>query len=48
MSEPRKYELTDEVKTVSGPGGRKVTLRRIRALRDIPRHFVKAGQLGGC
>jgi len=47
MSEPRKYELTDEVKTVSGPGGRKVTLRRIRALRDIPRHFVKAGQLGG-
>ena len=34
-----KYELTDET---SGSG-----LRRIRALRDIPRCGVKEGDLGG-
>ena len=36
-----KYELTDEVH----PRNRK--LRRIRALRDIPRNRVRAGDLGG-
>lgn len=34
-----KYELTDET---SGSG-----LRRIRALRDIPRYGVEEGDLGG-
>lgn len=34
-----KYELTDET---NGSG-----LRRIRALRDIPRYGVKEGDLGG-
>ena len=37
-----KYELTDNVKTVADR-----TLHQIRALRDIPRHAVKAGDLGG-
>ena len=39
----RKYELTEETKTLVGG----TVLRRIRALRDIPRHGVKAGELGG-
>lgn len=38
----KKYELTDETKTVCG-----VTLHRIRALTDIERWDVKAGELGG-
>jgi len=37
-----KYEFTDE--TIIHYGH---TLYRIRALRDIPRHNVKAGDLGG-
>ena len=38
----KKYELTTEVKVELG-----VTLHRIRALVDIVRHGVKAGDLGG-
>ena len=38
----KKYELTTEVKVEFG-----VTLYRIRALVDIVRHGVKAGDLGG-
>nr|DAH24697.1 MAG TPA: putative transferase, nesg, ydcK, Structural Genomics.38A [Caudoviricetes sp.] len=38
----KKYELTDEVKVEFG-----VTLHRIRALVDIERWGVKAGDLGG-
>ena len=39
----RKFELTDEtLQLASG-----VTLYRIRALIDIPRHGVKAGDMGG-
>ena len=38
----KKYELTDETK-----GERGVTLHRIRALVDIERYGVKAGDLGG-
>lgn len=37
-----KYEFTGEVKYI----GRKI-LHRIRAVRDIPEHNVKAGDLGG-
>ena len=39
----KKYELTDirDCKLWD------VSLRRIRALRDIPRYHVKAGDLGG-
>ena len=37
-----KYELTDNVIHVNG-----TVLHRIRALRDIPRYHVKAGDLGG-
>lgn len=37
-----KYECTGETKVFHG-----ATLRRIRALRDIPLHGVKAGDLGG-
>lgn len=36
-----KYEITSEVHPEIP------TLRRIRALRDIPRYAVKAGDLGG-
>ena len=36
----KKYELTDETKNNG-------TLHRIRALRDIPRTGVKAGDIGG-
>ena len=39
----RKYELTNETKTLAGG----TVLHRIRALRDIPRFGVKAGELGG-
>ena len=39
----RKYELTEETKTLADG----TVLHRIRALRDIPRHVVKAGELGG-
>ena len=39
----KKYELTNETKTLAGG----TVLRRIRALRDIPRFGVKAGELGG-
>lgn len=38
----KKYELTSEIK-----GERGVTLHRIRALVDIKRYGVKAGDLGG-
>ena len=38
----KKYELTDETKVVNG-----VTLHRIRAVRDIPEHAIKSGDLGG-
>ena len=37
-----KYELTDETKNING-----ITFRRIRALQDILRWDVKAGDLGG-
>ena len=37
-----KYELTDEIKNING-----TALRQIRALRDISRWGVKAGDLGG-
>ena len=37
----KKYELTDETKDIG------FILRRIRALRDIPKFSVKAGDLGG-
>ena len=39
----KKYELTNETKTLAGG----TVLHRIRALRDIPRFGVKAGDLGG-
>ena len=39
-----RFELTDETLQLAGPG---VTLYRIRALIDIPRHGVKAGDIGG-
>ena len=39
----KKYELTKETKTLAGG----TVLHRIRALRDIPRFGVKAGELGG-
>ena len=39
----KKYELTNETKTLAGG----TVLHRIRALRDIPRSGVKAGELGG-
>lgn len=38
----RKYELTDGTRRQYGR-----TLHRIRALRGIPRHGVKVGELGG-
>ena len=38
----KKYELTGETKVVNG-----VTLHRIRAVRDIPEHAIKSGDLGG-
>ena len=38
----KKYELTDKTKVEYG-----VTLHRIRALVDIVRYGVKAGDLGG-
>lgn len=38
----KKYELTTETEIVGG-----IILYRIRALRDIPLHHVKAGDLGG-
>ena len=39
----RKYELTEETKTLADG----TVLHRIRADRDIPRHGVKAGDIGG-
>jgi hypothetical protein len=39
---PKKYELTDESITDRG-----ITFYRVRALRDIPMHGVKKGDLGG-
>ena len=39
----RKYELTKETKTLADG----TVLHRIRALLDIPRYCVKAGELGG-
>ena len=39
----KKYELTNETKTLADG----TVLHRIRALRDIPRHGVEAGELGG-
>ena len=38
----RKYELTDERRNLAGH-----TLRRIRAVRDIPEQGVRAGDRGG-
>lgn len=38
----KKYEFTDETKVING-----TVLRRIRAVRDIPEHGVRAGTLGG-
>ena len=43
MKTNRKFELTDE--TFTFPSG--LVLRRIRALRDIKRHCVNKGDLGG-
>ena len=39
----KKYELTKETKTLADG----TVLHRIRALRDISRYGVKAGELGG-
>lgn len=39
----KKYELTDQIKTIRNGH----TLHQIRALIDIPRYDVKAGDLGG-
>lgn len=39
----KKYELTEETKTLADG----TVLHRIRALLDIPRHGVKAGEIGG-
>ena len=39
----RKYEMTEETKTLADG----TVLHRIRALRDMPRNGVKAGDLGG-
>lgn len=39
----KKYELTDQIKTI----GNGHMLRRIRALINIPRYSIKAGDLGG-
>ena len=39
----RKYELADQIKTIRNGH----TLHQIRALIDIPRYGVKAGDLGG-
>lgn len=36
----KKYELTEETKTLAEG----TVLHRIRALRDIPRYGVKAGE----
>lgn len=38
----KKYEFTGEVKNIGGK-----ILHRIRAVRDILEHNVKAGDLGG-
>ena len=38
----KKYKLTDNTKIVCG-----VTLHQIQALRDIPTHGVKTGDMGG-
>ena len=38
----KKYELTDETKEIGG-----ITLHRIRALMDISRYGVRAGDIGG-
>ena len=38
----KKYELTDETKVIGG-----ITLHRIRALMDISRYGVRAGDIGG-
>ena len=38
----KKYELTDETKEIWG-----ITLHRIRALMDISRYGVRAGDIGG-
>ena len=38
----KKYELTDETKEIRG-----ITLHRIRALMDISRYGVRAGDIGG-
>lgn len=42
----KKYELTNEIKEISFDG-RKYTLHRIKALRDIPLHGIYAGTRGG-
>lgn len=39
----KKYELTKETKTLADD----TVLHLIRALMDIPRYCVKAGELGG-
>lgn len=47
MSYLKKYEWTEEKATFNAGSDEEVTLTRIRALQDIPRHGVKAGDLGG-
>lgn len=46
-NDTRKYKFTDEVKIIDDIHGKYHTLHRIEALIDIPRHNVKAGDLGG-
>ena len=42
-----KYRLVGKTKMFDDKNYRKVSMRQIEALRDIPRHGVKAGDLGG-
>jgi hypothetical protein len=43
----RKYEFTGDTKPIIDAEGKERTLRRIRAVRDIPKHNVPAGGTGG-
>lgn len=48
MKTERKYDLLTITRTLTlPPSGKKVTVRRIVARVDIPRHNVKAGSYGG-
>ncbi|MDO4759938.1 MAG: hypothetical protein Q4A33_01395, partial [Candidatus Saccharibacteria bacterium] len=42
-----KYMFTDQEKVVRDNEGNRYTVHRIKALRDIPLHGVKEGDLGG-